>query len=382
MKKSCLKKIIAGTLLSTTLISSTAIARGVSNSWVQNNSNWSYAQADGTLAKGWKQVNGTWYYFDKNSTMAIGWRAIGGTWYYLQSDGAMKTGWLSDAGHWYYLGADGDMKTGWIKDGGKSYYLNASGDMAENTTTPDGYYVDASGAWNEKPSNTTTTTDTSNSATTDSSSNTSTDNSANNSTNNSTPVSVGDITGKDLASILPGVNFEGNKPIIGVPTANNNELNLENGWVLPVLKSTSTDDVEKDAKILEDELELTPTTPEESYENDNALAIYYPQSGSVARTSLGNPFAGDTVGPQCFNEITFLEYNMPYDKWMSKLPYINAQLLKFYFPTQWQNIYNKLMADQFKDADRFVWDGREVVVEVSPMTVIIAMSKKGEKLGL
>jgi len=39
------------------------------------------------------------------------------------------------------------MAIGWVKDNGKWYYLASSGKMLRNTYTPDGYYVDASGAW-------------------------------------------------------------------------------------------------------------------------------------------------------------------------------------------------------------------------------------------
>lgn len=39
------------------------------------------------------------------------------------------------------------MQTGWLNDNGTFYYLNGSGAMLSNTTTPDGYYVGANGAW-------------------------------------------------------------------------------------------------------------------------------------------------------------------------------------------------------------------------------------------
>ena len=49
---------------------------------------------------------------------------------------------------WYLLdGINGDMKTGWQMVNGKWYYLTNSGEMAVNTKTPDGYQVDALGAW-------------------------------------------------------------------------------------------------------------------------------------------------------------------------------------------------------------------------------------------
>ena len=59
----------------------------------------------------------------------------------------MATGWVKDSGSWYYLKNSGSMATGWVKDNGKWYYLASSGSMLRNTYTPDGYYVDDSGAW-------------------------------------------------------------------------------------------------------------------------------------------------------------------------------------------------------------------------------------------
>jgi glucan-binding YG repeat protein len=35
----------------------------------------------------------------------------------------------------------------WVQSGGKYYYVGATGAMLVNTTTPDGYWVGADGAW-------------------------------------------------------------------------------------------------------------------------------------------------------------------------------------------------------------------------------------------
>ena len=35
----------------------------------------------------------------------------------------------------------------WAKNGEIWYYLGSNGAMLKNTYTPDGYYVDATGAW-------------------------------------------------------------------------------------------------------------------------------------------------------------------------------------------------------------------------------------------
>ena len=61
--------------------------------------------------------------------MATGWRTLSDGWYYFMQDTGymLKNNWMETNGIWYYLGSNGAMLT--------------------NTTTPDGYYVDASGAW-------------------------------------------------------------------------------------------------------------------------------------------------------------------------------------------------------------------------------------------
>ncbi|MBQ5869258.1 MAG: hypothetical protein IIW68_08055, partial [Lachnospiraceae bacterium] len=88
-----------------------------------------------------------------------------GTWtndavglWFRYSDGTWPAGkWLelSQNGqkHWYYFNPSGYLATGWILDGGTWYYLNPNpgqrplGAMYCNEMTPDGYFVDATGAW-------------------------------------------------------------------------------------------------------------------------------------------------------------------------------------------------------------------------------------------
>mgnify|MGYP002771133315 CR=1 FL=1 len=71
-----------------------------------------------------------------------------GKWYHMDQDGIMQTGWFYDQnGKWYYLKQDGSMATGWVLIGQHYYYLNPSGDMVANGKTPDGYTVNADGAW-------------------------------------------------------------------------------------------------------------------------------------------------------------------------------------------------------------------------------------------
>lgn len=91
---------------------------------------WSYVMPDGSRAKNvWVQTPD-------------------GKWYHMDQDGIMQTGWFYDQnGKWYYLKQDGSMATGWVLTGQRYYYLNPSGDMVANGKTPDGYTVNADGAW-------------------------------------------------------------------------------------------------------------------------------------------------------------------------------------------------------------------------------------------
>lgn len=116
-------------------------------SWIQSNGRWWFKHNDGSYtSNGWEKINRTWYRFDNSGWMQTGW-VKDGSWYYLDGSGAMKTGWLKDNGSWYYLQDSGAMKTGWMKVSGKWYYAYSSGALAINTTTSDGYRVNANGEW-------------------------------------------------------------------------------------------------------------------------------------------------------------------------------------------------------------------------------------------
>jgi len=116
--------------------------------WLHQGSNWYAFKSSGAMiASDWLYDNGSWYYLSNSGAMATGWVKDSGTWYYLNNSGSMATGWVKDSGSWYYLKDSGAMATGWVKDGGQWYYLDSTGKMLHNTYTPDGYYVDSSGAW-------------------------------------------------------------------------------------------------------------------------------------------------------------------------------------------------------------------------------------------
>lgn len=136
--------------------------------WVLENGKWFYFDQSGRKQVGWLQVGGVWYYLANDGQMQLGWLYIGNAWYYLNGSGAMVTGWFQTGGVWYYLNGSGAMVTGWLYQGNTWYYLNGSGAMNKggwskvgkswyyftnsgallvNTTTPDGYRVNANGEW-------------------------------------------------------------------------------------------------------------------------------------------------------------------------------------------------------------------------------------------
>ena len=119
------------------------------NEWKQINGTWYHFDNSGVMQTGWIKDKGTWYYLNKSGAMQTGWVKENGTWYYLNDSGAMQTGWVKENGTWYYLNQSGSMETGWFTVSDKWYYANESGALAINTTTPDGYTVNADGEWVE-----------------------------------------------------------------------------------------------------------------------------------------------------------------------------------------------------------------------------------------
>ncbi len=64
---------------------------------------------------------------------------------------AELTGWQKIGDEWYYYAQDGTLRYGWQYIDGAWYYLASKGNCLMNTYTPDGYYVDATGAWDGNP---------------------------------------------------------------------------------------------------------------------------------------------------------------------------------------------------------------------------------------
>ena len=88
------------------------------------------AQNFGTWEKSGKKANPTWKYKLEDGTYATGWKDINYKTYYFTSKGVMVKGWKEIKKKWYYF----DPTDGYLWKG---------------TTTPDGYYVDFDGVWNQ-----------------------------------------------------------------------------------------------------------------------------------------------------------------------------------------------------------------------------------------
>ena len=100
-----------------------AKAKAAADGWHSYPNNlWTYGKGNLTLAKSeWLDINGATYYFDGDGYMATGWKQISGVYYYF------------------------DPKDGYLY---------------RNTVTPDGYIVNANGAWVDASGNIAKTTST------------------------------------------------------------------------------------------------------------------------------------------------------------------------------------------------------------------------------
>lgn len=131
---------------------------------------WRYVQKNGYyMSNGWmKNTDGKWYYFNLAAYMVADDITPDG--YYVGPDGAWdgqpssivesapnlgpgaaasSEGWEQLIDGWKYRQADGTYVTGsWLlAPDGKWYCFGTDSIMLADTTTPDGYHVDASGAW-------------------------------------------------------------------------------------------------------------------------------------------------------------------------------------------------------------------------------------------
>lgn len=144
--------------------------------WVQDGVSWRYIGKNGYyMANSWLQdADGKWYYFNMGGLMVADDYTPDG--YYVDGSGAwdgqpanltaigqnpgpnallQSEGWQESAGSWRYRQADGNyVSNSWFQaPDGKWYYFNENSIMLANATTPDGYHVDATGAWDGHPAN-------------------------------------------------------------------------------------------------------------------------------------------------------------------------------------------------------------------------------------
>ena len=148
----------------------------VQTGWVQDNGSWYYLseltgeqRCIGLMQKGFLEVSGKWYYFDGSGAMKENqWLQTKDGWYYADKSGALKVDeWFQVGNKWYvasgkgtiltnvfityqdevyHFNASGEMAANeWFEVNGGWFYASKSGAILRNTTTPDGYYVNANG---------------------------------------------------------------------------------------------------------------------------------------------------------------------------------------------------------------------------------------------
>ena len=148
----------------------------VQTGWVQDNGSWYYLseltgeqKGIGLMQKGFLEVNKTFYYFDESGAMKENqWFQTTEGWYYADKSGSVKVDeWFQVGNKWYVASGKGTILTNvfityqdevyhfntsgemaaneWFEVNGGWFYASKSGAILRNTTTPDGYYVNANG---------------------------------------------------------------------------------------------------------------------------------------------------------------------------------------------------------------------------------------------
>lgn len=171
-----MKKWMFACLISQVLVASVGVV-AYGAQWQMDYTGWWYDNGDGTWPAGqWQWLDGNedgiaeCYYFDYNGYCVVngvtpdGYQVNGdGAWI---EDGMVQTRNMGDSGNsgiwklaggrWYFEDISGNRKVnGWYwldgnQDGiAECYYLDEKGWLLTNTITPDGYQVNADGAWME-----------------------------------------------------------------------------------------------------------------------------------------------------------------------------------------------------------------------------------------
>lgn len=144
---------------------------GQGGGWIEDlytwgDSDWYFANGDGSIVTGWKQIGGKWYYFaEYNGRMySDGSYEIDGKRYAFNKDGHMLGqggGWVKDetewGENWFFSNSDGSLISGWKQIGGTWYYFDEYGYMMSNGSdvidgTPyafgeDGAMLGRNGGW-------------------------------------------------------------------------------------------------------------------------------------------------------------------------------------------------------------------------------------------
>lgn len=165
-------------------------------------------------------------------------------------------------------------------------------------------------------------------------------------------------------------------PKLGTPKTGNDKLSLKEGWVMPVLDEFATDNVNKDFEILKNKLEMGLFAPAV----DNS--IYYSPFG--INKGWECIVLGHSNAPHAFVTIW---YRYPYynqddvsGEIMSKINFIFPQILRFYFPTKWEVIWDNIVGNSGSLERGVIYnlDGREFLA--SDSAPIYFISEKGGKL--
>ncbi|MDD3252701.1 MAG: hypothetical protein PHV18_09090 [Lachnospiraceae bacterium] len=102
-------------------------------------------------ATGWIEEGERWHYYKDEATLAVDcFVRFEDSVCYLDSEGNMVMNQeIQHDGKQYSLNEQGQVVNSWVYSWDSCYYYaDASGKLLMNTTTPDGYHVDANGVWN------------------------------------------------------------------------------------------------------------------------------------------------------------------------------------------------------------------------------------------
>lgn len=105
-----------------------------------------------TTKLGWNKNSTGWRYCTDTTSKSYykdSWQQIENEWYSFDSQGyARENKWIQDKGKWYWLKNNCMMaKNEWLWIDGECYCFDTNGTLYINCKTPDGYYVDETGAW-------------------------------------------------------------------------------------------------------------------------------------------------------------------------------------------------------------------------------------------